>query len=355
MTLAAPISLPAGAPEISPSAWSLLVASWRNVACLVVVGLYVLFAILSLTPELSVRAIEPLPPVVLADGTELTEYAPPSLADFPARLIGTDIQNRSVFYRTLYGCRTALTIALFTAAIALTIGVTLGVLAGYFGGVIDDLINWLIATVSAVPWILLVLALGFVLKGIDINVGGVFGSEPAPAAEVATETTAATAPATASTPTAVMVPKVVFIPELLIVILAMGLTDWVGVCRLIRGEVLKQRSLDYVAAGKALGLSQTRILFRHILPNCLHLVIITFTLSAVGYVQAEVALTFLGIGISDLPSWGRMIDDAKLELLRGVWWQFAAATLAIGLLCLCLSLLGDALRDVLDPKTRTRR
>lgn len=302
-----------------------------SVACLGVVATFVLLGLLSFLPALQKRASEPLAPVVTADGRELTEYAPPSMAEFPARILGTDILNRSVFYRALLGCRTALLIAALTGMLALTIGVTLGVMAGYFGGVVDDVVNWLIATLSAVPWILLVLSLGFVLRGMDINLLGVLGREP--------DGTASYVP----------------IPELAIVILAMGLTDWVGVCRLIRAEVLKQRSLDYVTAARALGLSQPRILFRHILPNTLHLVIITFTLGAVGYVQAEVALTFLGIGITDAPSWGRMIDDAKLELLRGVWWQFAAATVAIAALCLSLSLLGDTLRDILDPRTRSRR
>ena len=194
----------------------------------------------------------------------------------------------------------------------------------------DEVVNWLVATFSAVPWILLILAMGFVLRGVDLNFHGWLGHEPD------------------GTPSEVPIPPVA------IIVLALGLTDWVGMCRLIRGEVLKQRALDYVSAARAMGFSRRRILFRHIFPNTVHLVIITFTLSAVGYVQAEVYLTFLGIGISDKPSWGRMIDDAKLELLRGVWWQFASATLAIGILCLALSLLGDTLRDVLDPRTRSR-
>jgi peptide/nickel transport system permease protein len=137
-----------------------------------------------------------------------------------------------------------------------------------------------------------------------------------------------------------------------VVIIALGLTDWVGLCRLLRGEVLKHRERDYVIAARAAGAGHIRILFQHILPNVFHLVIITFSLSAVGYVQAEVALTFLGLGITSKPSWGRMIDDAKLELLRGVWWQITAATVAIFVLCLALNILGDALRDALDPRLR---
>lgn len=325
--------MPTSAVAVDPpaTAWHALMGRPVAVASLAVLGVFVLLGLSSFLPSLQRRGAEPLPPLTLRDGTQLTEYAPPSLQDFPARLLGTDILNRSVFYRTLLGCRTALLIAGLTGSLALAIGVTLGVLAGYFGGVVDDLVNWLIATLSSVPWILLVLALGFVLRGTNVNLFGVLGRD------------------VDGNPTYVP------IPELAIVILAMGLTDWVGVCRLIRAEVLKQRALDYVAAARALGLSRRRILFRHVLPNTLHLVIITFALGSVGYVQAEVALTFLGIGISDAPSWGRMIDDAKLELLRGVWWQFAAATVAIAVLCLSLSLLCDTLRDILDPRTRTQR
>jgi ABC-type dipeptide/oligopeptide/nickel transport system permease subunit len=298
---------------------------------MLVVALYLLAGLASFVPAFADAAETPLAAIPAAEvgaDNDVTEYAPPSLRNFPARLLGTDIQNRPVVYRVVYGARTALLITLLTSAIALSIGVLLGLLAGYVGGVVDEVVMWLVSTLSAVPWILLVLSLGFVLRGYDLGFLGAWGRDESG--------------------------QGLPIPQLAVVILAMGLTDWVGICRLIRAEVLKLRSLDYVSAARSLGLSEARIMLRHVLPNTTHLVIITFTLGAVGYVQAEVALTFLGIGISDSPSWGRMIDDAKLELLRGVWWQFAAAVGAIGMLCLALSLLGDTLRDVLDPRTRQR-
>lgn len=270
---------------------------------LVVVGLYVLAGLVSLTPLLDGKV-----------ATAVTEtYHPPSLSS-PDLWLGTDIQGRPVLWRVLYGTRVALLITAATSAVSLGVGVTLGVVAGYFGRWVDDVISWLFTTVSAVPWILLVLALIYVFRNSTL-----FGWQP---------------------------------PELLILIFAMGLTDWVGICRLIRGEVLKHRERDYVQAARAIGLGHPRILARHILPNVLHLVIITFSLEAIVYVQSEVVLTFLGLGISEKPSWGRMIDDAKLELLKGVWWQLIAATVAIGVLCLALNVVGDALRDALDPRTR---
>jgi peptide/nickel transport system permease protein len=136
------------------------------------------------------------------------------------------------------------------------------------------------------------------------------------------------------------------------IVLALGLTSWVGLCRLIRAEVLKHRERDYVVAARAAGVKNARILFRHILPNVFHIVIINFSLGLAAYVQAEVVLSFLGMGVTDRPSWGRMIDDAKLELLKGVWWQMAAATAAIFIFSLAVNIFGDALRDALDPRLR---
>ena len=215
---------------------------------------------------------------------------------------------------------------IFASILSLGIGVSLGIIAGYFGGWIDEIITWLFTTVSSIPWVLLMIAMVYALKGTTFPWFTLQHLRPR---FIWTEA-----------------------DPLLLIILALGLTDWVGICRLIRAEVIKHRDRDYVHAARAAGVGTRRILFRHILPNVFHLVIITFSLGAVAYVQAEVVLTFLGLGISDRPSWGRMIDDAKLELLRGVWWQAVAATVAIGILCLALNLLGDALRDALDPRLR---
>lgn len=295
------------APEASRGTgyegWGRITRRPLPLACLLVVGIFVVCGVIGFTPLLNKKVSDPVG----------ESYQPPTFKKFDLWL-GADIQGRSVLWRVIYGTRVALTITVVASAISLGIGVTLGIVAGFFGGWVDDVITWLFTTVSSVPWILLVLALVYALKGFTI-----FGQE---------------------------------LSELTIVILALGLTDWVGICRLIRGDVLKHRDRDYVYAARAAGLGNTRILFRHILPNVSHLIIITFSLGAVSYVQAEVALTFLGLGITDKPSWGRMIDDAKVELLKGVWWQLAAATVAIGILCLALNILGDALRDALDPRLR---
>jgi len=139
------------------------------------------------------------------------------------------------------------------------------------------------------------------------------------------------------------------------VCIALGVTSWVGFARLARGEALKLRKLDYVLAARSLGVSSSRILLRHILPNLMHLVIVTFVLLFSGLVLSEATLSWLGIGVSG--SWGQMIAQAKDELSRDpiIWWNVVPAGAALFVLILCVNLLGDALRDVLDPRTRRER
>jgi peptide/nickel transport system permease protein len=313
--------------SLGGEAWRRIVRKPATFICLIVVAAYVCVSLLTFTPIFDKRIEEPLS----ADKS----YAPPALHHTwpdgtttlaPACWFGLDFEGRSVFWRVLYGTRTALLITVFASAISLSIGAALGLLAGYFGGWIDDLITWLFSTVSSIPWLLMVIALAWVIQN---NQSLNAGAAPSRLEVIFGGTTS--------------------------IILALGFTDWVGLCRLIRGEVLRLRDLDFVVAARAIGLGHGRILFRHILPNTFHLVIITFSLGAVSYVQVEVILAFLGLGVTSKPSWGRMIDDSKLELLRGVWWEVTAATVAIFILCLALNILGDALRDALDPKLHGAR
>jgi ABC-type dipeptide/oligopeptide/nickel transport system permease subunit len=228
-------------------------------------------------------------------------YHPPS-AEY---LFGTDIFGRSVVAKTLKGTQVAMSIGLSTAVLSAIIGVFLGCLAGYYGGKVDELIVWFYNTFSSIPSIMLLVAITFILgKG------------------------------------------------LIAVYLALGLTSWVGICRLIRGEVIRHKDREYVHAAAAIGGGDFRKLFKHILPNVLHIVIINFSLQFQVAIKAEVILSYLGLGVQGQPSWGTMIDDAKLELARGVWWQLGAATFAMFGVVLTLNLLGDALRDALDPKLK---
>lgn len=305
-------------------AWRQIVGKPLSLISLIVVMIYVVVGIVSMAGFVERRIETPLPgektfapPAFFAarsDGTRIIS---------PARWCGLDIEGRSVLWQVCYGTRIALLIMICTSALSISIGTVLGLLAGYFGGWVDDLITWLYSTVSSVPWLLLVIAMAYVIQNLQsVNSESALGR---------------------------LCDELGGLPT---VVIALGLTDWVGLCRLIRGEVIKLRDQDFVVAARAMGLRGRRIMMRHILPNTFHIVLITFSLSSVGYVQAETVLAFLGLGITTKPSWGKMIDDSRLELLQGVWWQFAAATVAIVVLCLALNVLGDALRDALDPKLR---
>jgi len=317
----APADVAAKPRTLWRDAWGRLRRNRTALACGAVALLYVLVALVGFTGVLDrERVIDGLATPGLIDQTLGKSYAAPALRD-PAtgavsvgHWFGLDFMGRSVFWRLVFGTRVALTVAFLASVIEIVLGVTLGALAGYFGGKIDAVIVWLFSTVNSVPWILLMISFAYVLKGQTA-----FGHELAG------------------------VPSIV---------LALGLTTWVGLCRLIRGEVLKHRDRDYVAAARAVGAGEARIVFRHILPNVFHLVIINFALGISAFVHAEVTLSFLGLGVTDVPSWGRMIDDAKLELARGVWWQITVASIAIFIFSLAVNIFGDALRDALDPRLR---
>lgn len=228
-------------------------------------------------------------------------YAAPSSQYF----FGTDIFGRSVFLKMVKGTETAVAIGLATAFISITIGTLLGMISGYFGGLIDEIIVWFYTTFSSIPSIMLLVSIAFILgKGTTT------------------------------------------------VFISLGITSWVGLCRIVRGEVMRHKDREYAQAANAIGASNTRKLFKHILPNISHVLIINFSLTFEAAIKSEVILSYLGLGVQGRPSWGTMIDDSKLELARGVWWQLAAATLAMFIIVLAFNILGDALRDALDPKLK---
>lgn len=244
------------------------------------------------------------------------EYQPPSFKSIH-HIFGTDYLGDSVLRKTLYGAKTSITVALFASVLSIVIGVPLGAIAGYFRGFIDEIIVWIYSTLSNIPYIILILAFAVVLRDrelLGIKLSGITS-----------------------------------------VYLAMGLTGWVGICRLIRGEIIKRKESEYVLAARSYGCSGVRIVFRHLLPNVSHIIIIYFSLRFVTFIHAEVILSFLGLGENNKPSWGAMINDARIELPRDVWWQMAAATIAIFIISLALNIFGDALRDSLDPKLRSER
>ena len=232
---------------------------------------------------------------------ENARYQPPSLA----HPMGTDNLGRDVALRLIQGARIAFHVGILTSLIAIPLGVLLGLFGGYFGGKVDSVVVWLCATVASMPGLLFILAISMVVGQ------GLMG-----------------------------------------IYLGIGLTTWVGVCRTIRAEVMKHKAKAYVQAAKVLGYSDLRIMFRHILPNVAHIILIQFSIRFPGAVATEVFISFLGIGVQGEPSWGILINNARLRLWQGVWWEMTFVTLAIFTLVLVFNHLADYLRDRLDPALR---
>ena len=232
-------------------------------------------------------------------------YGGQPLAHPGAHLLGTDLLGRDVVYRTLKGVRVALLIGGLTSLVVIPIALLFGVSAGYWGKRIDDAVFFAMTVLASVPNLLLLIALIMVLGKGTVQV-----------------------------------------------CVALGVTGWVHFCRIARGETLKLREADYVAAARALGVSDAGIIRRHILPNIAHLVIITFALSFTALVLSETILSYLGIGLDG--SWGQMIDQARNELSRTlvIWWNLAGASIALFTLVLSVNIIADAMRDVIDPRTR---
>ena len=220
-------------------------------------------------------------------------------------LLGTDNLGRSVALRLVQGARIAFHVGIVTSLIAIPLGVLLGLFGGYFGGWVDALVTWLCATVASMPGLLFILAISLVVGQ------GLLG-----------------------------------------IYLGIGLTTWVGTCRTVRAEVMKHKGRAYVQAAKVLGYSPFRIMFRHILPNVAHIVLVQFSIRFPSAVSTEVFIGFLGIGVQGEPSWGVMINNARLRLWQGVWWEMAFTTAAIFALVLAFNHLADELRDRLDPALR---
>lgn len=221
-------------------------------------------------------------------------------------LLGTDAIGKDVLVMTLRGCGTALVIGGLTSAIYIPMGTLLGIFAGYFRKRVDDIIQYVYGVIASVPTILLLTAIIMVFGKSFVSMAG-----------------------------------------------ALAFTSWVSLCRLIRGETLKQSEAQYVAAARALGQSHWKIITRHILPNVMHLVVISFVLGFSELVLSEVILSYLGIGLPvGTPSWGAMIDGARGDLTRepSVWWSLAGASVALFGLVLALNLFGDSLRRAFDPR-----
>jgi peptide/nickel transport system permease protein len=280
------------------SQWAIAARQFRKNR-LAIAGLTVmllLYAITLLTP-----LIAPYDPAAQGN-IVLTRYLAPSAE----HLMGTDKFGRDVFSRVLYGARISLSIGFIAVGIAVTLGTTIGSIAGYFGGAVDAVLMRFTDMMLSFPRLVLLIVV-----------------------------------------------IALFEPNFWLVVVVLGLTGWMGVSRIVRGEVLSLREREFVQAARALGMGDARIILRHIVPNVLAPVIVAATLGIGDTILTEASLSFLGLGVQPpTPSWGNMITDGKDALITA-WWIATFPGFAIVLTVTAFNLLGDGLRDALDPRLRS--
>lgn len=332
--------------QVSPGLWTL---AWRRLrtdrvamASLGVVLLFLLSVLLSATGLAAAGwerevAVNYAPPTFMGPDPDLAALAAPpapvppnafdplagDLAQLKAQLaqgghaqaaakrttlpFGADKWGHDVLKKTVKGGQTSIVVGLVAAFVAVGLGTLFGALSGFYGGWVDDAFNWFYSVFTAIPSILMILAVAAVLQ----------------TRGVAT------------------------------IVLILGVTGWTGPYRLIRAEYIKHKARDYVMAADAIGASNLRKMFGHILPNVSHVALVQVSILVVGFIKAEVILSFLGFGVPvGTVSWGSMLNEAQNELILGKWWQLAAAAGAMAILVTAFSLFADGLRDALDPKLK---
>lgn len=257
-------------------------------------------------PNADLSAVDPLAPrydewTRAAERYESTETERALTLPF-----GGDRLGRDVLAKSIQGAEISILVGVTAALLATLIGTVLGALAGFFGGRVGDALEWIYNVFTAIPGILLIFAFAAVAgRGVES------------------------------------------------VVLILGLTGWTGIYRLVRAEFIKHAQREYVRAAEAIGASSASRMFRHILPNVSHVVLVQLSIHVVGFIKAEVILSYLGLGVGvDEVSWGTMLAEAQSELILGHWWQLASATLFMAVFVTAFSLMTDALRDALDPRLR---
>lgn len=239
-------------------------------------------------------------------------------------VLGTDKVGQDVLYQALKSIRTGLIIGTLTTLVMLPFAIMMGLMAGYFGGWIDDVIQYLYTTLNSIPGVLLIAA-SILLLQVYIGKHEADFTSLEQRADL----------------------------RLLFLCIILGITSWTGLCRLLRAETLKLREIDYVRAAQAFGVSDPGIMLRHLLPNVMHIVMISMVLDFSGLILAEAVLSYISIGVDpSMNSWGNMINTARLEMARDpiVWWPLAAAFMFMFLLVLAANLFSDAVRDAFDPR-----
>ena len=257
-------------------------------------------------PNVDLSAVDPLAPRYQEWDERAAMFKTEETVKAETLPMGADRLGRDVLSKAVKGSQISVFVGVMAALVATAIGTLLGAFAGFFGAKVGDFLEWLYNVFEAIPGILLIFAFAAVFgRGIGT------------------------------------------------VVLILGLTGWTGLYRQVRAEFMKHRGREYVRAAEAIGASVWSRIFSHILPNVSHVILVRMSLLVVGFIKAEVILSYLGlgVGIEDV-SWGTMLAEAQSELILGHWWQLAAATLFMAVFVTAFSLMADALRDALDPKLR---
>jgi len=257
-------------------------------------------------PNVDLSDVDPLAPRYKEWDERAKQFATTETVKAETLPFGGDRLGRDVLAKAVKGTEVSVFVGVMAALCATLIGTGLGAFGGFFGGKVGDFLEWVYNVFESIPNILLIFAFAAVVgRGV----------------------------------------------ESVVVILA--LTGWTGMYRQVRAEFIKHRSREYVRSAEAIGASVGSRMFRHILPNVSHVILVRMSLLAVGFIKAEVILSYLGLGVRvDQVSWGTMLAEAQSELILGHWWQLAAATLFMAVFVTAFSLMADAWRDALDPKLR---
>jgi peptide/nickel transport system permease protein len=259
-------------------------------------------------PEVDMHGVaDPLADDLKALRAQLPGAAGPAAERLPSLPFGGDKWGHDVIKKTIKGAETSIVVGLVAALVAVGLGTLFGAVSGFYGGLVDDFFNWFYSIFTSIPSILMILTVAAVLQQKGV----------------------------------------------MTIVLILGLTGWTGPYRLIRAEYIKHKAREYVMAADAIGASSWRKMFSHIFPNVSHVALVQMSILVVGFIKAEVILSFLGFGVPvGVVSWGSMLNEAQNELILGKWWQLTAAATAMALLVTAFSLFTDALRDALDPKVK---
>jgi oligopeptide transport system permease protein len=257
-------------------------------------------------PNVDLSDVDPLAPRYREWEAGVAKYRTTEVAKLDTLPFGADRLGRDVLAKAVKGAQISIFVGVLAALLATFIGTVLGAFGGFFGGKVGDALEWLYNVFTSIPGILLIFAFAAVAgRGVQS------------------------------------------------VVLILGLTGWTGIYRLVRAEFIKHSVREYVRAAEAIGASTLSRMFRHILPNVSHVALVQLSIHVVGFIKAEVILSYLGLGVGvDQVSWGTMLAEAQSELILGHWWQLAAATAFMATFVTAFSLFTDALRDALDPKLR---